>query len=51
MDSLDEMVTGVGEMKLSLIFSDPMGHSKILHDNAKFQELTQEQIEQYYGNV
>ena len=46
LDSLNGMITGVGEMKLSLIFSDPMGHSKILHDNAKFQELTQEQIDE-----
>ena len=46
LDSLNKTINGTNEKKLTIVFSDPMGHSKILHENAKFKELTQEEVEE-----
>lgn len=44
-DSLNNTINGSNKEILTLIFSDPMGHSKILHDKAIFRELTPDEIE------
>ena len=45
LDSLNSIISCTNEIKVTLVFSDPMGHSKILHDDAIFRELTKEEIE------
>ena len=45
LDRLNNAISGSNIDVLTLIFSDPMGHSKILHDKAIFRELTPEEIE------
>lgn len=42
-NSLNYFIEGDKSTQLTLIFSDPMGHSKILHENASFEELTEEE--------
>ena len=45
--SLNDLIEGDDLSKsISIIFSDPMGHSKILHENAIFKELTKEEAEE-----
>jgi len=46
LETLKSVVNGVFTIALTIIFSDPMGHSKILHDDATFKKLTQEEIEE-----
>ena len=45
LESLNSIINCNHDMKVTLVFSDPMGHSKILHDDAIFRELTKEEIE------
>ncbi len=45
LDTLNSIINCTNNIGFTLIFSDPMGHSKILHDEAKFRELTKEEIE------
>ncbi|MAS63081.1 MAG: hypothetical protein CMA34_05385 [Euryarchaeota archaeon] len=45
LDNISNMVGGKTPIKLTLIFSDPMGHSKILHENAIFRELSEKEVE------
>ncbi|MAT48811.1 MAG: hypothetical protein CMA27_03160 [Euryarchaeota archaeon] len=45
LDTLNKTISGSNMEIITLIFSDPMGHSKILHDKAIFRELTPEEIE------
>ena len=46
LNSLNSIINGTNKVKFTLIFSDPMGHSKILHEAAIFRELSQEEIEE-----
>tara|TARA_Y100001978_G_scaffold203523_1_gene230578 strand:- start:25026 stop:25586 length:561 start_codon:yes stop_codon:yes gene_type:complete len=45
LESLDLTKKRSFTSELTLIFSDPMGHSKILHKKATFTELTKEEAE------
>lgn len=45
LDSLEEIKKGVFNHEITLIFSDPMGHSKILDDKASFRLLSKEEAE------
>ena len=40
------MKNGDIPIKLTLIFSDPMGHSKILNEKATFRELSKKEVEE-----
>ena len=46
LDTLKNVVDGIFTVTLTLVFSDPMGHSKILHNDVKFKKLTQKEIEE-----
>ena len=45
LDKIDKMLNGEIPIKLTLKFLDPMGHSKILHEDAVFRELSDAEIE------
>tara|TARA_B100001123_G_C14736665_1_gene799192 strand:+ start:99 stop:656 length:558 start_codon:yes stop_codon:yes gene_type:complete len=46
LETLLNVNEGKFDLELNIIFSDPMGHSKILHDDAKFKGFTEKEIEE-----
>ncbi len=46
LDVLKNTTSGDFKTELNIIFSDPMGHSKILHDDAKFKKMSQKEIDE-----
>ena len=46
LEKIIKMKNGEIPIKLTLIFSDPMGHSKILNEKATFRELSEKEVEE-----
>ena len=44
LEKIIKMKNGEIPIKLTLIFSDPMGHSKILNEKATFRELSEKEV-------